>query len=579
MGTAKGIRVRVQRMGLKQKTVLLAMMFFGAVVVLSCVTFFSIYENMRQETAEKAMDNVVHQKKDEIEGYFENLETLAYSVGYSTWMQTLTQKSNLDVRTMQEIEQGVKDFLASIADMNGDIRLAAVMNNGIRLNSSNGYLDYSVILEEEPWYPRFLKEGKYIEEGHGKGIYTRGTGWYLNIYYPINDRYSMGQVGILVITIPQSGVQKLAEMGTGGEYMVIKNENGNIITDNIPNEVKKRVIKDVSHYNIRREKVDIGERDWEMEIVLDTSGLVVDSRNIWIGFTVVLLLGALLFVFAAVMYSRYLTVPILQCRDAMIKIRNNQMGINMENSYYDEIGELIDGFNEMSDSIYDLIEKNKIISTLQKETEYQMLLQQINPHFLYNTLEIINGLILSHKENEAVEVCETLGQIFHYNLKQDKWIRVKGELAYIRRYLLIMEYKIPGLSVYYDVDKDVEDREILKAILQPLVENCIKHGFAERAGECCITISIAEKSQSLEIAVMDNGNGMTRERYLSLLKELDKIRQNPNKKKEYSAHVGIWNVFHRLYLEYGEDMDFQIIARENYGTRIQIKLPGGKKYV
>lgn len=579
MGTAIGIRVRVQRMGLKQKTVLLAMMFFGAVVVLSCVTFFSIYENMRQETAEKAMDNVVHQKKDEIEGYFENLETLAYSVGYSTWMQTLTQKSSLDVRTMQEIEQGVKDFLASIADMNGDIRLAAVMNNGIHLNSSNGYLDYSVILEEEPWYPRFLKEGKYIEEGHGKGIYTRGTGWYLNIYYPINDRYSMGQVGILVITIPQSGVQKLAEMGTDGEYMVIKNENGNIITDNIPNEVKKRVIKDVSHYNIRRKKVDIGERDWEMEIVLDTSGLVVDSRNIWIGFTVVLLLGALLFVFAAVMYSRYLTVPILQCRDAMIKIRNNQMGINMENSYYDEIGELIDGFNEMSDSIYDLIEKNKIISTLQKETEYQMLLQQINPHFLYNTLEIINGLILSHKENEAVEVCETLGQIFHYNLKQDKWIRVKGELAYIRRYLLIMEYKIPELSVYYDVDKDVEEREILKAILQPLVENCIKHGFAERAGECCITISIAEKSQSLEIAVMDNGNGMTRERYLSLLKELDKIRQNPNQKKESSAHVGIWNVFHRLYLEYGEDMDFQIIARENYGTRIQIKLPGGKKYV
>ena len=78
---------------------------------------------------------------------------------------------------------------------------------------------------------------------------------------------------------------------------------------------------------------------------------------------------------------------------------------------------------------------------------------------------------------------------------------------------------------------------------------------------------------------MDNGNGMTRERYLSLLKELDKIRQNPNQKKESSAHVGIWNVFHRLYLEYGEDMDFQIIARENYGTRIQIKLPGGKKYV
>lgn len=204
---------------------------------------------------------------------------------------------------------------------------------------------------------------------------------------------------------------------------------------------------------------------------------------------------------------------------------------------------MIDGFNEMSDSILDLIEKNKIISTLQKETEYQMLLQQINPHFLYNTLEIINGLILSKKETEAVAVCETLGQIFHYNLKQDKWIKVKDEMAYIRRYLLLMEYKIPDLSIFYDVDGSVEERLILKAVLQPLVENCIKHGFAGKTGECCITIAVKEETDGLQISVMDNGNGITREKYISLLKELEKIKENPNQKKESSAHIGIWNVF------------------------------------
>ena len=95
--------------------------------------------------------------------------------------------------------------------------------------------------------------------------------------------------------------------------------------------------KGISVYNVRNEDIDIGGKTWQMEIVLDTASLVVDSRNIWIGFTMVLLLGALFFVLAAVLFSRYLTVPILQCRDSMIKIRNNQMGINMENHYHDEM--------------------------------------------------------------------------------------------------------------------------------------------------------------------------------------------------------------------------------------------------
>lgn len=579
MGKMETIKTKIKRMGLKQKTVMFTMLFFLFVVILSSVTFFFIYKNMRKETIEKAMDSVVRQKKDEIEGYFDNLETLAYSLGYSAWMQTLTQKSSLDPRTMQEIEQGIKDFLTSVVNMNGDMKLAAIMENGIRLNSPSGYLDYSIDLKQEDWYPEFMRHGKYIEEGEGKGVYTKGTGWYLNIYYPINNQYSMRQEGILVITIPHSGVLSMADMGIDGEYMRLKNEKGVVIADKIPEKVQNEVEKGISVYNVRNEDIDIGGKTWQMEIVLDTASLVVDSRNIWIGFTMVLLLGALFFVLAAVLFSRYLTAPILQCRDSMIKIRNNQMGINMENHYHDEIGEMIDGFNEMSDSILDLIEKNKIISTLQKETEYQMLLQQINPHFLYNTLEIINGLILSKKETEAVAVCETLGQIFHYNLKQDKWIKVKDEMAYIRRYLLLMEYKIPDLSIFYDVDGSVEERLILKAVLQPLVENCIKHGFAGKTGECCITIAVKEETDGLQISVMDNGNGITREKYISLLKELEKIKENPNQKKESSAHIGIWNVFHRLYLEYGDSMQFHIMAKENLGTRIQIKLPGGTEDV
>lgn len=575
MRSRKKLKYRIMDMGLRQKTVALAMAFFMVVVILSGVTFFTIYENMRIETTKKAVDSLMSQKKEDMETYFDNLEGLAYSIGFSSWMQTLFQQKSLDTRTMQEVSENIEYFLGSISDMNEGVQLAAIMDSGVRLRGTGHlHLDYSEHLERKSWYPVFLMNGKYIEEGEGKGIYTKGQGWYMNIYYPINNQYTLEQEGILVMTLPLQNIAHFTDIGAEGEYMTIKNQNGKVITSSLPEKTAEEVKRKPSYFSTRTAQIDIGGEYWTAEVVLDTSGLAVDSRNIWLGFAAVLLLAAVLFLLAAVMFSRYLTVPILECRDAMKKIRNNQMGITMENHYHDEIGELIDGFNDMSGSIHELIEKNRMISTLQKETEYQMLQQQINPHFLYNTLEIINGLILNHEEESAVSICENLGSMFHYNLKQEKWISVKEEMAYIRQYLLIMKYKIPGLSVFCQVEPGVEKKKILKALLQPLVENCIRHGFAQRTDECCISISIEEKDKKICISIMDNGKGITREKYIWLLKELQDIRENPNQKKESSVHIGIWNVFHRLYLEYGASMEFQIISKENAGTRIQITLPG-----
>lgn len=115
--------------------------------------------------------------------------------------------------------------------------------------------------------------------------------------------------------------------------------------------------------------------------------------------------------------------------------------------------------------------------------------------------------------------------------------------------------------------------------MQPLVENSIKHGFYEKSGECCLTISITKEKEKIQLLVMDNGNGIDQEKYRYLMEEFQAIRKNPNQRKEASAHVGIWNVFHRLYLEYGERMEFKITAKEGKGTRIQIYLPKGDNNV
>ena len=569
MGKMETIKTKIKRMGLKQKTVMFTMLFFLFVVILSSVTFFFIYKNMRKETIEKAMDSVVRQKKDEIEGYFDNLETLAYSLGYSAWMQTLTQKSSLAPSTMQEIEQGIKDFLTSVVNMNGDMKLAAIMENGIRLNSPSGYLDYSIDLKQEDWYPEFMRHGKYIEEGEGKGVYTKGTGWYLNIYYPINNQYSMRQEGILVITIPHSGVLSMADMGIDGEYMRLKNEKGVVIADKIPEKVQNEVEKGISVYNVRNEDIDIGGKTWQMEIVLDTASLVVDSRNFWIGFTMVLLLGALFFVLAAVLFSRYLTVPILQCRDSMIKIRNNQMGINMENHYHDEIGEMIDGFNEMSDSILDLIEKNKIISTLQKETEYQMLLQQINPHFLYNTLFSIQCMVEFGKNTQAVQMLAAYIDLLKRTLHVGReLIPLKEEFENTEKYLVLQQIRY-GNKIQYkcEMEKETEKLLVPALIIQPLVENAIFHGIEAKNEEGIIIVESSVEGEILNITVSDDGLGMSEKRLDCLRKSLKSDENRTGRT------IGIFNVLNRIRIYFGQEYGLTVDSMEGIGTTITIRLP------
>lgn len=574
------IRKRISGMKLKEKTILVVLLLLGAAVLISSVTFYALYERMREETIARSMDSFVTQKTTEIENYFDDLNTLAYSIGYSSWMQTLLQQSGMDQRTLREVEDNIRYFMGSVSDMNGTIRISVIMNNNIRLTAPEGnYLDYSINLEEQEWYPLFMEQGVYAESGMGRGIFTRGDQWYLNIYYPINNRYSLEQMGILVFTIERENMQEFMKSNIAGGYLALQDENGNEIQNNFPQELKDGKVSRTNRFFNTQETIQIQNMELTMNVVLDEDRFEVDNTNIWFGFCIVLFGMMGVFVIIGTVFSRYITMPIIKCKEALLRIRNNEVGILLENPYKDEIGELIDGFNEMSESLHDLIEKNKIISTLQKETEYQMLIQQINPHFLYNTLEIINGLILGHKDTEAVNVCETLGKIFRYNLNQNKWVTIQEEMRYICQYLLIMKYKIPDLSVYYDVEPQLEQYCILKSILQPLVENAMKHGFYQKSGECCLTITIQEERGRILLSVMDNGNGISREKYFQLQKELEDIKKNPNQKRDTSSHVGIRNVFQRMYLEYEDSMEFKIIAREGKGTRIQIYLPKGVKNV
>ena len=558
------------KLGLRKTIIGIVLLFFFIAVVLATVTSCIIIERNTAQTVERSLSSMNEQRKNALETYFQQVKDVAITTCYSNWLQTLFARHKTYYE-MQKIQDNVMDFLSGLESYYDGAEFVVWLDNENRIKShSTYYLDYSIDLTEKEWYPELEEKGKNVEIGTGTGIYKEKENWSVNLYYQIRNNSTLDQEGILVTHIPEETVRKYLDTNFEGSYAELYDEEGKRITGTLPEYLLEN--RDLQ---TEEKELSVFDTKWKIVVYLDKESLVVNQDSVWTIYLFVVMMAVVLFWALAVVFSRYLMIPILRCRDAMTEIRNNHMGIQVEHSYQNELGELMNGFNEMSASIGLLIEKNKTISLLQKETEYQMLLQQINPHFLYNTLELINGLILSGEREQAVRVCETLGQIFRYNLKRDKWVQVQEELDYIKQYLLIMKCKVRNLSVYYEVEAGVVKKKILKSVLQPLVENSIRHGLVKQYQDSCITVMIENLEEGIGVMIMDNGVGISGERMKALKMDIDRIRENPVQKSESSAHIGVLNVFQRLYLEYGERMHFNISAREGAGTKIQIVLPEG----
>ena len=209
---------------------------------------------------------------------------------------------------------------------------------------------------------------------------------------------------------------------------------------------------------------------------------------------------------------------------------------------------------------------------LKTEAELHALQNQINPHFLANTLELINSLILSGKPEKAIEVSGALGKMYRYNQNLNSWSTVKEEIEYTLNYLTIMQYRISGLQYSVEIPNDLMHIRFMRVILQPLVENSILHGFETKREDCVISITLTQEDKKNVITVMDNGEGMSPEKLSELREKLDSIIADPSINNN-TGSIGLANVIKRLRIEYGTAFQYRIVSVDERGTRISLLLP------
>ena len=284
-----------------------------------------------------------------------------------------------------------------------------------------------------------------------------------------------------------------------------------------------------------------------------------------------LILGFLAVFTALVFFMKKLSVvivsPLEHLTDSMQIVENGdfqgarEMLTNTDRQ--DEIGTLSREFRTMLETVDTLIHENYEKQLLLKDTKYKMLRAQINPHFLYNTLNVIHWMIRAKRNEEAGRMIVELGDILHYSFSQTPYAIISDEIKMVKSYIKIQQSRYQDRIKFEIFTEGALDKYIMpRMILQPLVENAISYGAEVSLDICTITVSVRENADAIVMEVIDDGVGMSEE-------ELEAVRSYTFKPKGHG--IGLKNISERLKMD-DENSIFYIDSVSGKGTNVTIKL-------
>ncbi|MFA5570540.1 MAG: sensor histidine kinase [Sphaerochaetaceae bacterium] len=281
---------------------------------------------------------------------------------------------------------------------------------------------------------------------------------------------------------------------------------------------------------------------------------------------IVITLSFLLYLFI----SNRVTRPIRQLQEAMIQVGKGDWNLQPVSKSKDEIADLAHSFTSMVKKIQMLLETTKEEQHLAKEMEFRALQAQINPHFLYNSLESIVWMAEGGKKEEIITMTKSLSYFYRLSLaKGDYKVSIKDELSHIEHYLIIQKLRYRDiLSFEIDVPEHLYAYSIIKIILQPIVENAIYHGIKNTRDAGLVKIVAYEDGDAIVFEVQDNGKGMTKEK----VHELQNLLSSPLSTKSFVSSYGLRNIHQRLQLDYGEHMGLHITSEIDVGTTVYIRI-------
>lgn len=278
-----------------------------------------------------------------------------------------------------------------------------------------------------------------------------------------------------------------------------------------------------------------------------------------------------LIVTVTIIYSKKITAPIINLANSMSRIEKDNFNFDLECHREDELGILYQKFSQMIKRINTLIEEEYTLKLQEKQSRMDALQRQINPHFIYNVLQLLSSIAIENGNTEIEQIADAFGLLLRYNLaNRNREVFVLEEVDAVSKYIFILQMRYRNkLKVEITTEEECKTCKMLPFILQPLVENSLNHGLRNKIGLWQVNIKISHFDNHLVITVKDNGIGMDKDT-LSLLNNI------PEETSGGSDIVGgnsIRLITNRIRLLYGDDFGIHFTSYFNIGTTVTIQLP------
>ncbi len=486
--------------------------------------------------------------------------------------------NGLTDKTNPNEEYSINTILRNVSSIQPQI-------SGIYIVGLNGKVFSSVPFKSEKEILSKL-EKMTKDESHYSNLY-RGNNRNQNAdvisYFNIIRRYGK-KIGTLIIDINYNSLKEAFTTTTirNDEKVLVLDSQGNIMF-NFPNYVYLGSIVENNPEILKRGNLQIENNifglesiivssliesaDWRIVRVITKENVYKDTealKSLSFSISVIFVIIALCLSYAL---STILTNPLKELRSKIKYVESGNLNINVKVNSQDEYGQLSQSFDNMVVKLKDYMDKEFDDQRKKSEMKFQILQNQINPHFLYNTLDSVKWLATIQNVPSISEMVTSLINLLRYNLLDtDKLTSLTEELEGIKNYIVIQKYRYGDIfTVSYNIPDQIKSCKILRFILQPIVENAIYHGFENLYKQGSININAYQKDQDLIIEVIDNGIGPG----------IENIGENIVYKRSDSFNgIGLNNIQERIQLYFGPQYGIYLAAGyNNKGTVVTITVP------
>lgn len=571
---------------------------FSALMVLAMLVFMviamrytsgTIYEN-----SINYMSQIIQQVNYDIDTYIEYMENISSVIAKSSDVpRYLFDQNQTEAEREAEKERILTQFQTIMESRDDIYNVAAVAKNGrYIINQGDDELTGYVDIESLDWYQAAMesKSGIAVSSSHVQNAIRSSYKWVITLSRALVNNQTGEREGLFFVDLNYSAISDLCNNNSIEEkgYIFVLDAEGNIVY-----HPKQQLM----YGGLKTENIDAIMECREDSLIIDEGGdskLYTMSKSKRTGWTVVgaaytsellknneqaqmwYLLVASILLLAVIgissIISREITKPIRSLRDSMRKVQNGQFDTHVEVITENEIGSLGRSFNLMTSEIQALMEQNVYEQKQKRKSELKALQAQINPHFLYNSLDSIIWMSEAGENDEVVEMTSALARLLRQSISNDQEeVELEKEIEYVKNYLTIqkMRYK-DKLEFFIYVDPRVAHVPIIKLVLQPLVENAIYHGIKYKETKGNLKIYARPVDGRVEIVVADDGIGMDEDVMEHIFDE--------HRKEQKRNGVGVPNVQKRLKLQYGSEYGIRYESVKGAGTKAVITIPvdGGR---